>query len=51
MELVNSDGLDHCVNSSTHHLGGLLGVVTTRSDQPPSTVKIMDVDLSYQPLL
>ena len=49
--LSNIYSLDLHVNGPTHHLGGLLDVVATRSDLPPLTVEIMDVELSDHHLL
>jgi len=51
MDLLNSYGLDLPMNGLTLRLGGLLDVVTTSSDLPPPTVKIMDVELSDHHLL
>ena len=39
------------MNGQTHRLGGLLDVVATRSDLPPPTVEIMNVELSDHHLL
>ena len=39
------------VTGPTHRLRGLLDVVATRSDRPPPTVEIVEVELSDHHLL
>jgi hypothetical protein len=50
-EIVSAHGLVNNITSATHNRGGMLDVVVTRVDLPPSCVEVIDVGLSDHRLL